>query len=112
MQKALLRLGELLVLQKKYTEAVPLLRKAIQLSDNDRKAWVSLTIALRHLNQLEEAIEASNRTLTLDGSDDNHSQMADLIYLLYRRNPKMACCFPKQRFCTAHRFRCARIAGT
>lgn len=91
MQKALLRLGELLVLQEKYTEAVPLLRKAIQLHDNDRKAWVSLAIALRHLDFLEEAIEANNRALALDGSDDNyHSQMADLIYLLYRRNPESA----------------------
>ncbi len=91
MQKALLRLGELLVLQKKYTEAVPLLRNAIQLRDDDRKAWVSLTVALRHLNLLEEAIEANNRVLALDGSDDNHhAQMADLVYLLYRRNPELA----------------------
>lgn len=91
MQKALLRLGELLVLQKKHTEAVPLLRKAIQLRDNDMKAWFSLTIALRHLNLLEEAIEANNRVIALDGSDDNHhSQMADLVYLLYRRDPESA----------------------
>lgn len=91
MQKALLRLGELLVLQKKYAEAVPLLRNAIRLHGNDRKAWVSLAIALRHLDLLEEAVEANNRALALDGGNDNcHSQMADLIYLLYRRNPELA----------------------
>lgn len=90
MQKALSRLGELLVLQEKSTEAVSFLRKAIQLRDDDRKTWNALTIALRRLNLIEEAIEANSRAIAIDGSDDNHSQMADLVYLLYRRDPELA----------------------
>lgn len=91
MQQALLRLGELLVFKQQYAEAASLLRNATQLRDSDTKAWVSLTVALRHLNLLEEAIEANNRALALNGRDDNqHAQMADLIYLLYRHDPESA----------------------
>lgn len=90
MQKALLRLGELLVLQKKHAEAVPLLKRAIQLRHNDRKAWVALSLALRRLDLFEEAIEANYRVLVLEDNEDGHSLMADLIYLLYLKNPESA----------------------
>jgi len=91
MQKALLRLGELLLAQAKYTEAASLLQRAIQLRDNDADAWLSLSVALRNLDLLKEAIEANSRAIALDGSDDNtHSEMANLVYLLYQRDPESA----------------------
>jgi predicted TPR repeat methyltransferase len=90
MENALLRLGELLILKKKYSEAIPLLRKSIQLSNNNVKPWAALVEALRHLNLPEDAIEANKRALELENSENNHSQMATLIYLLYRQNQKLA----------------------
>lgn len=90
MQRALMRLGELLVLEKKFADALPFLNKALELNAGDRKAWAALSLALRHLDSLEEAIEANDRVLALADKEDGHAAMAELIYLLSLRDPESA----------------------
>lgn len=90
MQRALTRLGEVLVLRKKDQEAVPFLNRAIELCPTDRKAWAALALALRHLNSIEQAIDANFRALALGEGEDDHAAMADLIYLLSLRDPESA----------------------
>lgn len=90
MYGALVRLGELLVLKKQYAEAVPYLKKSLQLRNDDVKSWGALAESLKHLGDFEEAIEAAKSALKIEGSEERHSQLANIIYLLYREDPEKA----------------------
>lgn len=59
-------LGNILVLLQRYSEALPLLRLAVQTQPTHARSWGRLGNVLRHLKHYEEAIEALEEAIRLD----------------------------------------------
>ena len=63
---ALDKLASLLVKQKRYTEAEPILREYLSLKVSDTRAWVNLASVLQNLNRLDEVVEICQRFKFID----------------------------------------------
>ncbi len=58
--------GNVLVLLKKYRDALPLLERATQLNPDHARSWARLGSALRNLNRLEDALKAYQKATQID----------------------------------------------